>query len=342
MKNLILVVLFMILCGTYSAQANAFIQTEEQAEKTNIEQAQPIEQVQPIDKAVPEKGIDWMQIIFAGSYLLGVFVLFPLVVYTNYQEKMLGDVNPDKIKILEDLSEDERNDRAEYILVTIEEKLTAFTDDDGNDVVSITKGSQARFMRHGLNYIYTRLCPTDPILQARVEEFSSVYFDRTKREYTGSNWILGCAVGILVFMGFMDISMLLSSFTLIHIVGITFYYLSSRTARYALEKRLDNFKTKKLGFIGGVMAALFAGFSIKEYVSVNGGPWKRDHESEGTSAVMLILVIVMVAFFVGFLVAFFGIINFVINYSVSFINPLNTPEKWYETKFEKHAEVVVS
>jgi len=50
----------------------------------------------------------------------------------------------------------------------------------------------------------------------------------------------------------------------------------------------------------------------------------------------------MVAFFVGFLVAFFGIINFVINYSVSFISPLNTPEKWYATKFEKQTELVVS
>ncbi|MPQ45499.1 hypothetical protein GCQ56_00640 [Marinifilum sp. N1E240] len=336
MKKLILFALFAVLCETYSVQANTFIQTEEQTEITNIEQAQPI------DKAVPEKGFDWMQFIFAGSYLLGVFVLFPLVVYTNYQEKMLGDVNPDKVKILENLSEEERNNRAEHILVTIEEKLTAFTDDDGYEMITITKGSQARFMRHGLNYINKRLCPTDPIIQERVEEFTNVYFDRTKRQYTGSNWILGCAIGILVFMGFMDIGMLLSSFTLIHIIGITFYYLSSRTAKYALEKRLETFKTKKLGFIGGVMAALFAGFSIKEYVSVNGGPWKRDHESEGTSALVLILVIVMVAFFVGFLVAFFGIINFVINYSVSFISPLNTPEKWYATKFEKQAEVVVA
>ncbi|MCY1635104.1 hypothetical protein [Marinifilum sp. D737] len=336
MKKLLIVILLFVLCGTIGVQASVLAQTDTSTGNVT-------EQTTPADQTESKGGgIDWMQVIFAGSYLLGVFVLFPLVVYTNYQEKMLGDENPDKFKIPEDLSEEERNDRAEQVLVGIEEKLTPFTDDEGNEMITITSGAQARYMRHGLNYINTRLCPGDPVVNARVEEFLNVYKDRTTREFTGSKWILGCAIGILVFMGIMDIGILLSSFTLIHIIGITFYYLSSRTAKYALEKRMENFNSRKLGIIGGVMAALFAGFSIKEYVSINGGPWQRDYESEGTSTMILIVAIVMVAFFVGFLVAFFGILNFIINYSTSFINPLKKPEDWYAAKFKEQEVAMVS
>ena len=78
-----------------------------------------------------------------------------------------------------------------------------------------------------------------------------------------------------------------------------------------------------------------AGFSVKEYISINGGPWKRDYESEGSSAMVLIVVIIMVALFIGFLVAFFGILNFVINYSTSFINPFKKLDEWYVAKFKE-------
>ncbi|WP_421917931.1 hypothetical protein [Marinifilum sp.] len=350
MKKLIFFILLVFLFGTIVVQANPLVQTDE-TNSTNTEQSAQTEELTdteqtatPTDNEAESKGggIVWMQLIFGGSYLLGVFILFPLVVYTNYHEKMLGDENPDKYKIPEDLSENERNDRAEQVLQGIEDKLTPFTDDEGNEMVTITSGAQAKYVRNGLNYIHTRLCPTDPLLKARTKEFLGVYKDRTTREYTGSNWILGCAIGILVFMGFMDISMLLEPFTFIHLIGIAFYYLSSRTAKYALEKRMDNFKSRKLGIIGGVMAALFAGFSIKEYVSVNGGPWQRDYESEGTSTLMLIVVIIMAAFFIGFLVAFFGVLNFVINYSTSFVNPLKKPEDWYQAKFNEQRVAVVS
>lgn len=86
-----------------------------------------------------DSGIDWVQVIFAGSYLIGVFVLLPIVIFTNMNEKIATPGNGDKF--LASLSEEERNKRASEILEKIGEKLTPFQSEEGEDLITITKGS---------------------------------------------------------------------------------------------------------------------------------------------------------------------------------------------------------
>ncbi|MBN1924973.1 MAG: hypothetical protein JW798_03990 [Prolixibacteraceae bacterium] len=292
---------------------------------------------QPATQEKAEKKTDWMEIILGGSYLIGVFVLFPLVVYTNLKEGLFDRIkgNTANIKTRIDLSIEERNKISAEILEKIEAQLSSYKADDGAEMVTITKGKQARFMKRGLDYINTRLCPTEQEILNRADEFTEVYKDRTKREFTGSKWILGCAIGILVFMGIVDIHILLSSFTVIQIIGITFYYLSSRTPRYLLEKRMKWIGGKGTGVVAAILSALFAGMAAKHYVSINGGAWQRDHGSELTSSGITLIILFVVAMFVGFMVALFGILNFILNYSTSFLNPLKTLDKWYEEDYSR-------
>jgi hypothetical protein len=292
--------------------------------------------VDDVKKETPrKKSTDWFSLVIALGYLLGVFVLLPLVIYTNMNEKVFVATaeNKDKMEIVEGLSQEERNEKAIEILEGIEAQMSNITDDDGVEYVTITSGKQARYTKMGLDYINKRLAPNDEAIIARVDEFNNVYTDRTKRVFTGSKWILGCAIGLVVLMGIIDISFLFSFFILLHVLGLIFYYLSSRTALYALEKRLATFGSGKLGIIGSVLAGLFAGFAAKEYVSVNGGAWQRDYEGEFSSSMVLVLIIVVVAMFIAFLIALFGIINFLINYSTSFLNPFKKEDKWYEENF---------
>lgn len=288
------------------------------------------------DSSGSSSGPDIFELVIIGAYLLGVFLLLPLVIFTNLNEKIKTyDPNKDDSLEIQQLSEEERNQKAIEILERIEERLSFFTADDGTEMVTITKGKQARFMKRGLDYINVYLQPTDEEVLARVDEFTSVYNDRTSRSFTGSKWIIGAAAGILVFMGIIEISMLWSSFALIHLLGLVFYILSSRTPKYAIEKRENAFGTKKLGIAGGVFAALFAGFATREYVSVNGGPWRRDYEGEFSSGMVILFIIIVVAILVAFLVALFGIINFVMNYSTSFLLPFKTTKGWYEKNFQQ-------
>lgn len=290
---------------------------------------------EPVSKQKAEKKIDWMQVILGGSYLVGVFILFPLVVYTNLKEGLFDRISgkSDGIKMRTDLSEAERNEMSIDILEKIEAKLTPYKADDGAEMITITKGKQARYMKRGLDYINTRLCPTDDNILSRVDEFTDVYNDRTKREFTGSKWILGCAIGLLVFMGIVDISILLSSFTVIQIIGIVFYYLSSRTPRYILDKRMATIGAKGPGIVGTIMTSLLAGMAVKHYVSINGGAWQRDHESELSTSAITLIFLFIAAMFVAFMIALFGILNFVLNYSTSFLNPFKTLEKWHDEDF---------
>jgi hypothetical protein len=288
------------------------------------------------DSSGSSSGPDVFELVIIGAYLLGVFLLLPLVIFTNLNEKIKTyDPNKHTDLDIQHHTEEERNQMAIEILERIEERLSFFTADDGSEMVTITKGKQARFMKRGLDYINVYLQPNDEEVIARVNEFSQVYYDRTNRSFTGSKWIIGAAAGILVFMGIIEISMLWSSFALIHLLGLVFYILSSRTPKYAIEKRENTFGSKKLGIAGGVFAALFAGFATREYVSVNGGPWRRDYEGEFSSGMVLIFIIFVVAILVAFLVALFGIINFLMNYSTSFLLPFKTTKGWYEKNFQQ-------
>ena len=277
-----------------------------------------------------KKSIDWMQIILGGGYLVGVFVLFPLVVYTNLKEKLFDPSSAaESLTPEEGLSEEDRNLKARMILEKIEEKLTPFTSDSGEEMVTITKGSQAKFMKNGLDYINKYLMPTDEAVIARVNELSEVYKDRTRRAYTGSNWVLACGIGVGVLMvataGF-------DTFIVIHTIGLIFYYLSSRTTFYNLEKRMDRFGSRG-GVTGKIMTALFLGNGVKYYVKQGSGPWKRDWETEGSMAMIGIVLLAIAALFLGLFAAALGVINSIINYSTNFVNPFKKEDKWYNDNF---------
>lgn len=278
-----------------------------------------------------DSGIDWVQVIFAGSYLIGVFVLLPIVIFTNMNEKIATPGNGDKF--LASLSEEERNKRASEILEKIGEKLTPFQSEEGEDLITITKGSQARFMKHGLDYINQYLNPTDQDVIDRVNEFTEVYNVRAKRAFTGSGWIIACSAGValllLVTVGF-------NTFIVIHLLGLLFYILSSRTTFYGIEKRINLFGGG-VGAISAIMGALFLGNGTKYYVKEGNGPWKRDWETEGNMAIITLLILFVVAMFLGFFAVALGVINFIINYSTSFMHPFTKLDKWYEEKFMKIA-----
>jgi hypothetical protein len=285
---------------------------------------------QPAEKPKREKSTDWFSLIIALGYLLGVFILLPIVIYTNHHEKIFSAAdNPEKMEVIQ-ASVEERNQKAAQILEKIEAKMGRYTnEEDGEEYITITSGVQSRYTKFGLDYINQHLDPKDEGIKARVAELTEVYNKRTKRSFTGSKYIIGAAIGVVVLMGVIDWTMLFSFFMLLHVAGLIFYYLSSRTPVYALEKRLKTFGSKRLGIAGGVLAGLFAGFGAKSYVSRNGGAWERDYETEGSNAMVLLLIIVFVALIIAFMVALFGIINFVINYSTSFILPNQNAQKWH-------------
>ena len=273
-------------------------------------------------------GIDWFQLIITVGYLLGVFVLLPIVIYTNMKEKLFDSSadGAENVKVLEGLSEEERNERASQILIKIEENLTSFKAEDGTDMVTITKGKQAMFMKQGLDYINKYLLPTDTGVIERVKVFSDVYADRTRRAFTGSKWIIGCsaAVGILfVWAGGI------TTFIFIHFLGLLFYILSSRTTFYTIEKRMSRFGGST-GLLGKILTGLFIGNGVKYYVKSGGGSWKRDWQTEGEMALFGLILMIFVALLLGIFAAFLGVINTFLNYSTSYIIPFKSDNDWYE------------
>jgi hypothetical protein len=127
---------------------------------------------------------DWFEIIIAAAYLIGIFVLLPIVIYTNQKSKLYKPGEEDEGDFpIRDLDEAKRNERAEEILVEIENRLTQFTDDDGQEMITITKGKQAKFMKNGLDYINKHLKPTDEAIIERLQEFEGIYEVRTKRVF---------------------------------------------------------------------------------------------------------------------------------------------------------------
>lgn len=274
--------------------------------------------------------INWFNVIFAGGYLLGVFILLPLVIYTNLKDKVCDPEAKEQIQPLENLSEEERNARAAKILEAIEKKLTPYEDEDGNHMITITKSKQARFVRNGLNYIIKKLAPTDQEVIARVNEFKQVFDNRASRIFTGSNWIIffGIGVGVLLLAtgGF-------NAFIVIHALGVLFYILSSRTPLYAVEKRLKNFASGG-GAMGKMYSALFLGPGKKYYIKRAGGSWERDWQTEGEMAIIGVAIMAIVALLLGFFAAAMGVINFVFNYANSLVIPFKKLDDWYERKIE--------
>ena len=278
-----------------------------------------------------ESSIDWFQVIVTIGYLGGVFVLFPWVIYTNLKEKLFVDETEYTVDSLSnnDLSEDERNNRATMILNEIENKLTPITDEkSGEELKTITKGSQARFIKRSIEYIQQNLKPTESDIMARVNEIIAVYEDRTKRFFTGSKWIIGFAVGVGSFLLYQTG---ISTFIFIHFTGVAFYIMSSRTPLYLLEKRMELFGNLG-GVIGSIVSGLFIGAGAKHYNVYSDGRKERDYSSELTGGAVYFLIIAVVAMFLGFLVAVLGVVNFFINYMNNALIPTKL-ETWYEENF---------
>ena len=275
--------------------------------------------------------IDWFEVIILTGYLLGVFVLLPIVLFTNMKEKLFNansDEN-EEVKVIDSLSEEDRNKRASQILDKIEDQLTPYQTEEGDNMLTITSGKQARFMKQGLDYINKNLVPTDEDVINRVTEFSEVYKDRTKRAFTGSKWIIGAstAVGALFLY-----SAGISTFIFIHFLGLLFYILSSRTAFYTIEKRMERFGGGT-GVLGSIMTGLFLGNGVKYYIKDSSGYRKRDWETEGQMAIIGLVIMIFVALLLGIFTAFLGVINTVLNYSTSFILPFVSNDNWYENNF---------
>ncbi len=286
---------------------------------------------QSADEANTGGGIDWFQVIITGGYLVGVFILLPIVIYTNMKEKIFDPAAEGEAELppLNGLNDDERNARAQEILDQIAAKMTPFTSDDGEELITITKGSQAKFTKRGLDYILKYLKPTDADIMDRVYELKGVYDDRARRAFTGSKWVIACSAGIGLLLWY---SVGFSTFLVIHFLGLAFYILSSRTTFYGIEKRIKYFGGGA-GLISGIMGGLFLGDGVKYYVKEGSGPWQRDWETEGNMAIIGLFFLFVAAMFLGFFAVVLGVVNFLINYSTNFIIPFKSDERWYEEKF---------
>ena len=288
--------------------------------------------VQDAAKAATDSGLsggDVFEFLLVAGYIVGVFVLLPWVVYTNTKEKLsvmdagsAAGIQPDA-----SLTEEERNKQALMILEEIEQKLTPYQEDE-QDMITITKGSQARFMKKGIDYIQQNLVPTDPDIIERVNEFIAIYENRTKRVFTGSKWIIISAVGLAALFVWTGG---ITSFLFIHILGIVFYILSSRTPMYLLEKRLNMFGGGG-SFIGSIFGGLFIGAGAKHYNVYADGRKERDYSSEFTGGAAYFLIIVVAALFLGFMAAALGVVNFLMNYMNNALIP-SSPKSWYEKTF---------
>jgi len=282
--------------------------------------------------ATPESSIDWLQVIFVTGYLGGVFILFPWVIYTNLKEKLfVGETEYTEGSLSNsELSVDERNSRATMILNEIENKLTPITDEEsGEELKTITKGSQARFIKRGIEYIQQHLKPTDSEVFARMNEIIEIYENRTKRIFTGSKWIIGFAIGTGLFLIY---TVGINTFIFIHFIGVVFYIMSSQTPLYLLEKRIEFLGNFGGAFLGSLMSGLFVGAGAKHYNVYSDGRKERDYSSELTGGAIYLIILFVVAMFLGFLAAALGVVNFLINYMNNALIPTKL-ETWYEESF---------
>ncbi|MFW5757666.1 MAG: hypothetical protein ACOCYO_03195 [Bacteroidota bacterium] len=285
-----------------------------------------------VQKTSGSGGVDWFEILLLIGYLGGVFVLLPIVVYTNFNEHIFspGD-HPDKINIDNELTLDERNARSVEILERIEEKLTPVKGENDEDLITITKGGQAKFVKRGLDYIKKHLDPDDEQILARVQEFEQVYHDRVSRVFTGSYWIIACSIGVGLLTLF---TAGINTFLIIHILGLVFYILSSRTTLYGVEKRMKWIGGINSGMVAGIFAALFAGMGTSYYKKYSDGSREFDGESTLSNMGIILLFIVIIALILGFFAVLLGVLNFIMNYSTSFLLPFKKEEQWYKDNFE--------
>ncbi len=280
---------------------------------------------------VKKPPIDWFSLLLLIGYLGGTIVILPIVIYTNLNEGLKA-IAPSGTALPEDLNltEEERNNRAFTIVKKMEGKLTKFTDEEGSERVIINHGWQARFVKKSLDYINTRLMPTDPDILEAVTSHAEHYKARVKRIFGGSYLIIACSVGVGIFITYQS----MWTFLILHVLGLVLYILASKIPTYAVERRAK--RVSGGGILAGVFAGLFAGAATKHYIKHGSGPWERDGSAELTNSLGMLAFMVILAMIVGFFTAFLGVVNFLINYSTSFLTPLaKADEKWFEKTFAK-------
>lgn len=294
-----------------------------------------------------EKKDSYLEIILGGGLTLVFLSLFGVIFYTNKNEKILTSDNSSYInrEDSEVLTEEERNENAQKILELIEGELTMIEDEEGNSLLTITKGSQARFVKRGLDYIAVVLKPTNSNVLDRVNEMTGLYESQIKREFVGSKFILWGSIVLAIIYTIMNLSLsewyLLPLFFAIFAPIIAFYYYASKAPRFIIEKRYGGGKTNVPDILIGF---LLAGFAVspfayfKHYMSVDGGKtWERDHNEEFSStlfSLFLNLIWKAIMLFIAFIliqaIFLFSIINVLLYYATTLLSPLNNPEKWYQ------------
>jgi hypothetical protein len=272
----------------------------------------------------------WFRTTLVVVYLVSFILLLPIILYTNFRSRLKFRKHV-KIHPLEGLSEEERNDRAAIIIDRIDSLLTPYKADDGSDMITITKGSQTKFMKQGLDYINKRLGPTDETVIEGVDILTDIYRNRTKRRFTGSRWVILCSICTALFLyKVLHVNVI---FIYIHIFGILFYILSSRTTAYQIEKRMKK-NTGLKGMLGSISySGLLLNDGVKYYERDQYGHKSRDWESEGDSLIVRIFIIAPIIMTIGIAITFFGVISFIANYSTSFLLPFNPIERWYDRNF---------
>lgn len=277
--------------------------------------------------------VDWFAILLVTIYVVAILILLPLVIYTNLNESVV-DIPSDiglKEGEVEGLTEEERNQKTDEILSALNDKLTPVEDEEGNELITITKGSQARFVKRGLDYILLKLKPSEEELINRVEEFRNVYENRAQRKFTGSKYIIISAVGLGALVWWAAGGF--TTFIIIQALGLLFYILSSRTTMYGIENRVRWLGAVNLGFISGLFTSFFSAMDTEYYTVYSDGSKETDSEMTMTNWVFQIMLILFTAIILGFLVAVMGVVNFIMNYSRSFLWPFKKLDKWYEDNF---------
>ncbi|MBT7091721.1 MAG: hypothetical protein HN936_00650, partial [Bacteroidetes bacterium] len=164
-----------------------------------------------------------------------------------------------------------------------------------------------------------------------IEELTLVYNERAKRAFTGSKWIIICSAGIGVLFA---VTGGITTFLFLHLLGLLFYILSSRTPIYVLEKRMDLFGSWGGGMVSAIFEGLFVGAATKHYNVYSDGRRERDHSSEFLGGMAYFLIGFVIAMFLGVLAAVLGVVNFFLNYSTSYHMPFKSLDSWYTKEFD--------
>lgn len=280
--------------------------------------------------------VDYFQIFVSIGYIGGVFIMLPITLFTNWNEKIIKASENISTSLNEKHSQDVRDSKAREILLTITQKLDKYQNENGEELLTITKGAQARFTKLGLDYINTRLFPSDPAIIEQVNNLTNLYNDRTKRYFSGSYWIIGSSLALGLFFIFGP-SKQINAFVIIHWLGLLFYFLSSKASAYTLEKRHKALGAINIGIVSAIMGGLFMASGTKYDWVYSDGRRERAYDEEATNSLGIMLLIIVIAMILGFFAAFLGVINFLLNYSTSMLIPFRTVDHWYDKNFNTMA-----